>query len=63
MCLPASFRWSDTLPKINEVNAQFDLPNVSPSGLSRIRSEFFSEYAPKARGDSFARCGQYDKLQ
>ena len=34
MCLPSSFHWSDTLPEINEVNAQFDLPNVSASGLS-----------------------------
>ena len=63
MCLPSSFRWIETLPLINEVNARFDLPNVSSSGLSRIRSESFPEFAPKARGDSFSRCGTCDRIK
>ena len=63
MCLPPSFCWNETLPEINDVNAQFDLPNVSASGLSKIRKDSFLEYAPKGRGDSFAWCGQCDNLK
>ena len=63
MCLPSSFRWGDALPRINEVNALFDLPPVSATGLSNIRRESFPEFAPKARGDSFARCGMCDQYK
>jgi hypothetical protein len=62
-CLPSSWRWKDSLPEINIVNAQFGLNKVSPSGLSRIRNKSFPEYSPKSRGDSFARCGQCDKFK
>jgi hypothetical protein len=62
-CLPSSWRWKDSLPDINIVNAQFGLNKVSPSGLSRIRNESFPEYSPKSRGDSFARSGQCDKFK
>jgi hypothetical protein len=62
-CLPSSWRWKDSLPEINIVNAQFGLNKVSLSGLSRIRKESFPEYFPKSRGDSFARCGQCDKFK
>ena len=48
MCLPSSFPWNESLPNINEVNAQFGLPNVLVGGLSRIWKESFPEYAPKA---------------
>jgi hypothetical protein len=47
-CLPSSWRWKDSLPEINIVNAQFGLNKVSPSGLSRIRNESFPEYSPKS---------------
>jgi hypothetical protein len=61
-CLPSSWRWKDSLPELNIVNAQLGLNKVSPSGLGRIRSQSFAEYSTKSRGDNFARCGQCDKL-
>jgi hypothetical protein len=60
---PSSWRWKDSLPELNIVNAQLGLNKVSASGLSRIRNESFAEYSPKSRGDNFARCGQCDKLK
>ena len=63
MILPSAFRWRDALPEINTVNTSFQLQHISTSGLSNIRHASFLEYAPKARGDSFARCGQCDKLK
>jgi hypothetical protein len=63
MVLPSAFRWRDTLPEINSVNSSFQLQHVSASGLSNIRRASFPEYAPKARGDSFARCGECDTLK
>ena len=45
------------------MNASFDLSHVSTSGLSNIRRLSFPEYAPKPRGDSFARCGLCDKYK
>ena len=63
MVLPSSFRWSDQLPKINESNAAFNLQPISSSGLSNIRRVSFPKYAPKARGDSFSRCGLCDKYK
>jgi hypothetical protein len=62
-CLLSSWRWKDSLPKLNIVNAQLGLNKVSTSGLSRIRNESFAEHSPKSRGDNFARCGQCDKLK
>ena len=61
MVLPSSFCWSEQLQTINESNANFNLPSISLSGLSNIRRDSFPEYAAKARGDSFARCGLCDK--
>jgi hypothetical protein len=37
-CLLSSWRWKDTLPKLNIVNAQLGLKKVSASGLSRIQT-------------------------
>jgi hypothetical protein len=62
-CLPSSWRWKDSLPELNIVNAQLGLNKVSASGLSRIRNESFAEYSPKSRGDNFARCGQCNRLK
>ena len=62
-CLPSSWHWKDSLPKLNIVNAQLGLNKVSASGLSRIRNKSFMEYSPKNRGDNFSRCGQCDKLK
>ena len=63
MILPSAFRWRDALLEINTVNTSFQLQHISTSGLSNIRRASFPEYAPKARGDSFARCGQCDRLK
>ena len=60
MVLPSTFRWSDQLEKINDSNAMLDLQPISSSGLSNICHAFFPEYAAKARGDTFARCGLCD---
>jgi hypothetical protein len=60
MVLPSSFRWSDQLPIINEANGMQNLQPISSSGLSNIRRASFPEFAPKARGDTFARCGLCD---
>jgi hypothetical protein len=63
MVLPSAFRWRDKLPEINIVNSSFQLQHISASGLSRIRRVSFPEYAPKARGDNFARCGVCDRVK
>ena len=63
MVLPSAFRWKDQLPKINDGNAAMNLKPISASNLSRIWKESFSEYAPKGRGDSFARCGMCDEYK
>jgi hypothetical protein len=57
-CLPSSWRWKDSLPELNIVNAQLGLNKVSASGLSRTRNKSFAEYSLKSRGDNFAQCGQ-----
>ena len=63
MVLPSAFRWRDQLPIINEANAMLNLQPISSSGLSNIRRASFPEYAPKARGDTFARCGLCDRYK
>ena len=63
MVLPSAFRWSDKLPHINEINPTFNLQPISSTGLSNIRRASFPEFAAKARGDSFLRCGLYDKYK
>ena len=60
MVLPSAFRWSDQLEKINDSNAMLDLQPISSSGLSSICRASFPEYAAKAHGDTFARCGLCD---
>ena len=63
MVLPSAFQWSAQLPKLNEANASLGLPPISSSGLSNIQKASFSEFAPKARGDTFARCGLCDQYK
>jgi hypothetical protein len=63
MVLPSAFLWSAQLPLINEANASLNLQPISSSGLSNIRRASFTEYAPKARGDTFARCGLCDQYK
>ena len=63
MVLPSAFRRKDQLSKINEANVAMNLKPISSSNLNRIRKESFLEYAPKGRGDSFARCGTCDEYK
>ena len=63
MVLPSAFLWSAQLSQINQVNAAMNLPPISSSGLSNIRQASFLEFAPKARGDTFARCGLCDQYK
>ena len=60
MVLPSTFQWSDQMQEINDVNKSFNIQPISSNGLSNIRCTSFLEYAPKVRGDTFARCGQCD---
>ena len=46
-CLLSSWRWKDSLPQLNIMNAQLGLKKASSSGLSRIRNKSFAEYSPK----------------
>ena len=63
MVLPSAFLWSAQLPQINQANAAMNLLPISSSGLSNIRRASFPEFAPKARGDTFARCGLCDQYK
>ena len=59
--LPATWKWKDTIPKLNEVNTSFGLKNVSESNVNKIRRRSFEEYEAKKPGDNFARCSSCDK--
>ena len=59
--LPASWKWKDSIPKINKTNANFGLREVSLSNLSKIRRRSFEEYDAKKLGDNFARCSSCEK--
>ena len=59
--LPATWKWKDTVPHVNEVNKSFGLKHVSLSNLSKIRRRSFEEYDAKKPGDNFARCSSCDK--
>ena len=61
--LPASFKWKDTIPKVNAANAVFGLKGVSVSNISRIRKRKFPEYNAKKPGDNFARCAKCDRYK
>ena len=59
--LPATWKWKDTIPEVNEVNTSFGLKEVSLSNLNKIRRRSFEEYNAKRPGDNFVRCSSYDK--
>ena len=59
--LPATWKWKDTVPKLNEVNTSFGLKKVSESNVNKIRRWSFEEYEAKKPGDNFARCSSCDK--
>src|SRR5579875_2458456 len=52
--LSRTWKWKETLPEVNEVNASFGLKEVSLSNLSKIRRRSFEEYDAKKPGDNFA---------
>ena len=59
--LCATWKWKDTIPKVNEVNTSFGLKEVSLSNLSKICRHSFEDYDAKRPGDNFARCSSCDK--
>ena len=59
--LPATRKWKDTVPELNEVNTSFGLKKVSESNVNKIRRWSFKEYEAKKPGDNFARCSSCDK--
>lgn len=61
--LPANFKWKDQIPAIDTHLAEYGLPTISPSGLSKVRKLHFSDYNAKRPGDNFARCSVCDQIQ
>ena len=59
--LPATWKWKDTVPELNEVNTSFGLKKVSESNVNKIRQRSFEEYEAKKPGDNFACCSSCDK--
>ena len=62
MCLPATFQWKKQIKELNDVNAAFELKEVSISNLSKLRASKFSEFEVKNPRDNFARCATCDTL-
>ena len=61
--LPASWKWKDQIPLLDEHLADCGLPPVSPSNLSKIRRVSFPQYYAKKAGDNFARCSTCERYQ
>ena len=61
--LPANFKWKDQIPEIDAHLADCGLPNISISGLSKVRKLHFSDFNAKRPGDNFARCSVCDQIQ
>ena len=59
--LLATWKWKETIPKLNEVNNSFGLKDVSLSNLSKICCRSFEEYDTKRAGDNFAHSSSCDK--
>jgi hypothetical protein len=51
---PATWKWKESIPKLNTMNSAFGLKDVSISNLSKIRKLNFPEYDAKKLGDNFA---------
>jgi hypothetical protein len=60
--LPATWKWKESIPKINIVNSAFGLKDVSLANLSKIWKLNFSEYDTKKPGDNFAWCSTCNRL-
>ena len=61
--LPANFKWKDQIPLVDEHLADYGLPPLSTSNLSKIRRLSYLEYYAKKPGDNFARCSTCDNFQ
>jgi hypothetical protein len=60
--LPATWKWKESIPKINTINSAFGLKDVSLANLNKIQKLNFSEYDAKKPRDNFARCSTCDRL-
>ena len=59
--LPTTWKWKDTIPELNEVNASFKLKEVSNSNVNEIRGRSFEEYDANKPEDNFTWCSSCDK--
>ena len=59
--LPATWKWKDTIPELNEVNTSFELKKVFESNVNKIRRRSFEEYEAKKPEDDFAHCSSCNK--
>jgi hypothetical protein len=60
--LPATWKWKESIPKIDIVNSAFGLKDVLISNLSKIWKLNFPEYDAKKPGDNFSHCFICDRL-
>ena len=58
---PTIWKWKDTIPELNDVNAFFELKEVQESNVNKIKRHSFQEYNAKKLGDNFAQCSSCDK--
>lgn len=61
--LPANFKWKEQIPLLDKHLADYGLPPLSKSNLSKIRRISYPEYNAKKPGDNFARCSVCDDIQ
>ena len=58
----ATWKWKESISKINTVNSTFGLKDVFVPQLNKIRKLNFQEYDAKKPGDNFGHCSTCDKL-
>ena len=58
---PATWKWKETILKVNEVNTLLGLKEVSLPNLSKIHESSFEEYDAKRPQDNFSWCSGCDK--
>ena len=61
--LLATFKWKETISKVNAANVVFGLKEVSVLNISRTRKKKFPEYNTKKPGDNFTRCAKCDRFK
>jgi hypothetical protein len=59
--LPTTWKWKESIPKLNTVNSAFGLKNVFISDLSKIRKLNFPKYDVKKPRDNFSCCSTYER--